>query len=120
MRPGPDAIPPAAFPGGVVIHFYDMRGNLLCYVELGPGMAGSYGASLDPEQAAAVVAAQNETDGVIIVAYDGDTGMRLTSGMPVGLLASFKLCVGCGQPVQVDYDFPAEAEVVCARCALGG
>lgn len=70
-RPGPTHIDPGEAPGGLVFHLYNETGRLLAVdAVLPPGRR--------PSQAV-TVAADTAPGPVVLVAYDGDTGRRLTA-----------------------------------------
>lgn len=75
-RPGPAAIPPGEYPGGVVIHIYDVpSGVLLSTSHLGP----HDDLDADAERAADQVARlRSDGHAVCMVGFDGDTGTRYT------------------------------------------
>ncbi len=81
IRPGPPSIPNGTAPGGVVIHVYDTAGVLLTASFLTPGDD----VDADAERAGRQVDALRRADiPVVLVAYDGDTGERIS---PVNWLA---------------------------------
>lgn len=75
MRPGPASIPAGEAPEGVVVHVYDLAGVLVTTSHLTPDTDIDVAAECAAVQADTVVAAGEP---VVMVAYDGDTGQRLT------------------------------------------
>ena len=74
IRPGPMGVAPGLCPGGVVVHVYSVPGEvLICEQRLHPGS--------DVEVAATVAAQLADGYGprTCLVAYDGDTGERMTA-----------------------------------------
>lgn len=66
IRPGPDAIEPGAYPGGIMVHLYDGDGELLGAEGVGDGTPRAELAEVDG------------TGPLCLVVYDGDTGLRFT------------------------------------------
>jgi hypothetical protein len=73
VRPGPERIPPAQAPDGMVFRVYDQTGALLVDRALRPGDPIGQFAVAD-----AVATVKADRSAVVLVAYDGDSGERLT------------------------------------------
>ena len=71
MRPGPSSIPRGEYPGGMVIHVYDLRGVLLATSHVGSDD------DVEGEAGRAATAAITAGGDVCLVAFDGDSGVRL-------------------------------------------
>jgi hypothetical protein len=78
IRPGPDAIAPGAHPGGIVLHVYSATAPpvLLITRRYSPADPIEDRAALD----AAAIDALDGVAAVCLVAFDGDTGERYTTG----------------------------------------
>ena len=78
IRPGPASIEPGTHPGGVVIHVYEVPSQRLLAVSNARGTDAELRvialADADAVERRIDVAA----DGVCLVAFDGDTGERMT------------------------------------------
>lgn len=75
VRPGPASIPAGESVGGVVIHVYGVPDGVLLHV----GRLGDHASPADV--LSDIVTADNRSKGyaaVCLVAYDGDTGERMT------------------------------------------
>jgi hypothetical protein len=70
IRPGPDAIEPGAAPGGIVFRVYEVGSHALLAEDT--VMTGR-----GPSDEVAAAAFTGETP-VVLVVYDGDTGLRFT------------------------------------------
>lgn len=73
IRPGPKSIERLACPGGIVIHVYNLAGELL----LESRVSSYEDAEGKADNDGAFVAAIEPGD-VCIVTFDGDTGERMT------------------------------------------
>jgi hypothetical protein len=73
MRPGPERIPPAQAPDGMVFRVYDQTGALLIDRALRPGAPIADLAEID-----ATKTKEARPERVVLVAYDGDSGERLS------------------------------------------
>lgn len=73
IRPGPEMIDPATVPGGVVLHVYSIPDERLLIVQY---LTPDSDIARQAHHGADVCAA--EADAVCLVAYDGDTGQRLS------------------------------------------
>lgn len=82
FRPGPPRILPDQAPGGLVLNVYDLGGELIVSRKL-----GLVGQDIEELLQQATLAAREDADltvefnpeGVILVAFDGDTGRRWTT-----------------------------------------
>lgn len=76
VRPGPARIAPGAAPGGVVVHGYSVPGDRLIFTQAIPASWSEDEADLAArwnfEEAMA-----DPADGVCLVGYDGDSGVRM-------------------------------------------
>ena len=80
IRPGPDALPAGLCPGGVIVHVYAVPScRLLVERELTHADTVDVAARAD-SILAWTLADQLDADAVCLVAYDGDTGARMTWG----------------------------------------
>jgi hypothetical protein len=68
IRPGPDAIAPGLAPGGLVFHAYDLAGGYL----------NSHAVTTAPSGDADVMSVDPDAGPVVLVVYDGDTGIRFS------------------------------------------
>jgi hypothetical protein len=68
IRPGPDAIAPGLAPGGVVFHTYDLAGRYL----------DSQAVTTAPTGEGDVMSVDPDAGPVVLVVYDGDTGIRFS------------------------------------------
>lgn len=75
IHPGPPQIEPGVYPGGVVIHVYDVPSGVLVTTSMSRSLAeASHNAATDAD--VTVLFARPDRWGVCLVAYDGDTGER--------------------------------------------
>lgn len=77
-RPGPGRVPPGLAPGGLVLHIYGERGQRITEQRLPATLADGDIDGLAVRAAEAVRAALAEGEACCIVAYDGDSGDRVT------------------------------------------
>jgi hypothetical protein len=78
-RPGPEEIAPGRSPGGVVLQVYDRANTLLVDDAIPQGLTDAE-INRRAEADAAAAAALAITREVCIVAFDGDTGVRIRIG----------------------------------------
>lgn len=77
MRPGPTALAAGLNPGGVIIHVYGVPSQRLLVVRVARDQA-DVAAHASADAAAADRAMDRRDRGVCLVAYDGDTGERMS------------------------------------------